>query len=129
MGANSNMDSLFLGTRFHMDVGFMRASSADFGVSAGNRVVTYFDGHNMYLLIMCAKYRYTWIFCQTSKSPPIFIIERFLELNGLNTGSRFLCMDQGGELWRSHQLRDIAAAAGYAMEHQGFFAIFGKWQG
>jgi hypothetical protein len=65
---------------------------------------------------VCAKSRHTWIFCQASKSPPIFIIERFLELRGLNTGSSFLHVDQGGELLRSHQLCDIAAAARYTME-------------
>jgi hypothetical protein len=91
-------------------------------LSAGNRGVTPYDGNNTYLLIMCAKSRHMWILCQASKSPPIFIIERFLALNGLKTGSRFLCKDQGGELWRSHQLRDIAAAAGYAMEPTGFDA-------
>jgi hypothetical protein len=57
-----------------------------------------------------------WIFCQASKSTPIFIIERFLGLHGLKTGSRFLRMNQRVKLWRSHQLRDIAAASGYAME-------------
>jgi hypothetical protein len=49
--------------------------------------------------------RHTWVFCQASKSPSIFIIEHFLALNGLRSGPRFLRMDKGGEIWRSNQLR------------------------
>jgi hypothetical protein len=33
-------------------------------------------------------------------------------------------MDQGGKLWRSNQLRDIAAAAGCAMEPTGYDADY-----
>jgi hypothetical protein len=119
MGANSNTDPMLPGTRFRLDFVFRRASSADFGVSAGNRVVASYDGNNTYLPIVCAKSCHTWIFCQASKSSLIFIIELFLALNGLKTGSRFLRMDQGGELWRSHQLCDVYAAAGYAMAPTG----------
>jgi hypothetical protein len=121
MDANSDTDPLFPGTRFHLDCGFISASSADFGISAVNLVITSYDGNNMYLLLVCAKSCHTWIFCQASKSPLIFIIERFLELHGLKTGSSFLHMDQGGELWCSHQLRDIAATAGCTMEPTGSY--------
>jgi hypothetical protein len=100
MGPVSNTTPLLSGTRFHLDFGFIRASSAGFGVSAVNRVVAYYDINNSYLLIVCAKARQTWIFFQASKSPPIFIVERFLALNGIKYGPRFLYMDQGGELWR-----------------------------
>jgi hypothetical protein len=85
MGANSNTDPLLPGTRYHLDFGFISASSAEFGVSAENRVVVFYDGNNTYLLIVWAKSRQTWIFCQAYKSPPIFIIEHFLALNGLKT--------------------------------------------
>jgi hypothetical protein len=119
MGANSDTDPLLPVTRFHLDFGFIRASSADFGVSAGNHIVTSFDGNNTYLLIVCAKSRHTWIFCQASKSPPIFIIERFLAMHGLKTGSRFLHMDKVGDLWRSQQLCAITVTVGYTMEPTG----------
>jgi hypothetical protein len=52
-----------------------------------------------------------------------FIIEQLLALFGLKTGPRFLCMDQGGELWCSNQLREVAAAAGYNMESTGSNAV------
>jgi hypothetical protein len=96
MVPNSNVAPLIPSTRFHLDFGFIHASSDEFGVSVGYRVVTSYDVNNIYLLIVCAKKRHTWIFCQASKSPPIFIIECFLVLNGLKTGPRFLRMDQGG---------------------------------
>jgi hypothetical protein len=110
---------LLPGTRFHLDFGFIRASSADFGVSTVNRVVTSYDGNNSYLLIVCAKTRQTWVFCQASKLPPIFIIGRFLALNGLKSGPHYLYMDQGGELWRLNELRNVDVAAGYDFEPTG----------
>jgi hypothetical protein len=68
---------------------------------------------------VCAKARHTWIFCQASKSQQIFITERFLALNGLKSGPRFLHVDQGHELWRSNQLREVPAIAGYVVEPTG----------
>jgi hypothetical protein len=58
-------------------------------------------------------------FCQPSKSPPVSILERLLAVHGLKEGPRFLRMDQGGELWGSAQLRDIANASGYIIEPTG----------
>jgi hypothetical protein len=101
----SDTTPLLPGTGFHLDFGFVCASFADFGVSAGNLVVTSYDGYNSYLIIMCEKARQQWMFCQASKSPPIFIVERFLALNGLKFGPLFLRMDQGGEIWLSNELR------------------------
>jgi hypothetical protein len=118
-GPISEKALLLPGTRFHLDFGFIRASSADFGVTTGNRVVTSYDVNSYYLIIVCAKTRQTWLFCQASKSPPTFIIERFIALNGLKSSPRYLRMDQGGELWCSNELRDIAFAAGYDFEPTG----------
>jgi hypothetical protein len=118
MGPTSYTAPLLSGARFHLDLGLIRVSS-DFGVSVVNSVFTSYDGNNTYPLSVCAKARHTWVFCQASKSPPIFIIERFLALNGLKSGLKFLCVDQEGKLWRSDQSREVAAAAGYAMEPKG----------
>jgi hypothetical protein len=57
----SDTGLLLPGTRFHLDFGFIRASSADFGVTMGNRVVTSYDGNKSYLIIVCAKTRHTWV--------------------------------------------------------------------
>jgi hypothetical protein len=121
-GPISDTALLLPGTRFHLDFGFICTSSADFGVTTGNLVVTSYDGNKSYILVVCAKTRHTWVFCQASKSPPIFIIKRFLALNGIKSGPRYLHMDQGGELWRSNELRDISFAAGYYFEPTGSYA-------
>jgi hypothetical protein len=42
-----------------------------------------------------------------------------LAIRGLKEGPRSLRMDQGGELWGSDQLRDVAHAAGYVIEPTG----------
>jgi hypothetical protein len=96
MGVTSDTVKLLLGTRLHLDFGFIRVSSLDVGITDGLRIVTSYDGNNAFLLIVCANARHTWVFFQPSKSPPIHILERFLEVNGLKDGPRFLCMDQGG---------------------------------
>jgi hypothetical protein len=116
MDDTSDTIKLLLGTRFHVNFGFIWASSLDFGVTAGHRIVTSYDGKHNFLLIVCAKVRHTWVFCKTSKAPPIHILERFLEVRGLKDRPRFLRMDQGGELLRSKLLCDAAAKAGYSIE-------------
>jgi hypothetical protein len=62
MGPTSDTDPLLSGTRFHLDFVLIHDSSADFGITPGNRVVISYDGNNTYLLIICAKVRHTWIF-------------------------------------------------------------------
>jgi hypothetical protein len=119
MGTTSDTAPIISATRFHLDFGFIRASSHDFVVTKGPRVVTSYDRNNTYLLIADAKQRYSWVFCQPSKSPPVSILERFLAVHGLKEGPRSLRMDQGGELWGSDQLRDVAHAAGYVIEPTG----------
>jgi hypothetical protein len=115
MGPTSDTAPIVSATRFHLDFGFIRASSHDFGVTKGPHVVTSYDGNNTYLLIVDAKQRYSWVFCQPSKSPPVSTLERLLAVHGLKEGPRSLRMDQEGELWGSDQLRDVAHAAGYVI--------------
>jgi hypothetical protein len=118
-GPISDTGLILPGTRFHLDFGFIHASSANFGITMGNRVLTSYDSNNSYIIIIYAKTPHTWIFCQASKSPPIFIIERFLASNCLKSGPRYLCMYQVGELWRLNELWDVAFAAGYDFEPTG----------
>jgi hypothetical protein len=70
MGDTSDTIKLLHGIRFHLDLGFTRASSLDFGVMAGHRIVTSCDGGNMFLLIVCVKVCHIWVFCEPSKAPP-----------------------------------------------------------
>jgi hypothetical protein len=108
-----------------LNFGFIRASSNDFGVTKGPCVVYSYNGNNTYILIADAKQRCSWVFCKPSKSPPVLILERFVAIHGLKDGTRFLRMDQGGELWGSTQLRDIANAVGYIIEPTGYNSV---WQ-
>jgi hypothetical protein len=75
MGPTSDTAPIVSASRFHLDFGFIRASSHDFGVTKGPRAVTSYDGNNTYLLIVDAKQRYSWVFCQPSKSPHVSILE------------------------------------------------------
>jgi hypothetical protein len=83
MGPTLDTAPIVSASRFHLDFGFIRASSHDFGVTKGPRVVTSYGVNNTYLLIVYAKQRYSWVFCQPSKSPPVSILERFLAVHGL----------------------------------------------
>jgi hypothetical protein len=99
MGDTSDTVKLLPGTRFHLDFGFIRASLLYFRITAGHHIFTSYDGNSALPLIVCAKACHTWVFFQPSKPQPIHILERFLQVNGLKYGPRFMRMDQGGELW------------------------------
>jgi hypothetical protein len=107
--------------RFHIDFGFLRASSAQYKpVTGAPRVVTsIIDGFNAYLLIACAKTRYTFCFLTVSKAPPAEILDAFLTKHGVKSGARFIRMDQGGDLWRSEKIRTVAAKHDYMLEPTG----------
>ena len=70
MGPTSDFANILCGSRFHLDFGFMRASSVTFGKTKGDRVVTSYDGFNSYFLITDAKSAHGWVFLTASKSPP-----------------------------------------------------------
>ena len=120
MGPTVSTCALLPATRFHVDFGFMRASSSQYRpIKDAPRVVTSIDGFNAYLLIADAKTRYTFAFPTVSKAPPDELLDSFLAKHGLTEGSRFLRMDQGGELWRSALIRAVAARHGYDIEPTG----------
>ena len=54
-----------------------------------------------------------------SKSPPVNILREFLANQGLKDGYRAIRIDQGGELWRSNELRKVVLEAKYVMEPSG----------
>jgi hypothetical protein len=112
-----------VGTRFYMDVGFIRASSVNYLRPNINRdcVINSYDGYSSYLLIVDDKSSMMWIFLTRSKSPPLDIVRLFLQTFGhdRNVG-RFLPCNQGGELARSHALVDMALTEfGYKVELTG----------
>ena len=102
MGPTTSVEHLLPGSCFHLDFGFMRASSQSLTkITGATRVVNSHDGYNSYLLITDAKTRYTWVFLTATKEPSAEIVNTFLNTKGLRTGYHALCIDHGGELWQS----------------------------
>ena len=114
MGPISPVDHLPPGSRFHLDFGFMRASSDSFHKTPGaSRVVDSYDGYNSYLLITDAKTRFTWFFSLPARPHPLTLLKSSCSSkNGLPNGYPALHLDQGGEIWRSDALRNVTANAG-----------------
>ena len=54
------------------------------------------------------------------KKPPIDLVRQFLDRYGLKSGdTRFIRTDQGGELARSDNFRQVVAEAGYTLKPTG----------
>ncbi len=89
------------GTEFFMDFGFMCALADDYCHPNRNtdRIVTSYDGHCTYLIIVDSASCQTWAFLTESKEAPIAICTAFLQ-NFKNLNGIIRC-DQGGELGRS----------------------------
>ena len=79
-----------------MDFGFVRGSQ--FKEIREGKTITSIDGFNSYLIIIDHATRYTWIFLQSSKYPPINVIERLLTKFKTTHPRRTVRTDQGGEL-------------------------------
>jgi len=114
------------GERFHMDFGFMRASSEDYKPDpAKPRVVESHEGYNSYLLAVDAATRYTWVFLCKSKEPPIDILKLLLKQHGTTSQAvKTVRVDQGGELGRSSDFRKAVSECGYIMELTGSDSAF-----
>ena len=81
MGPTTSVEHLLPGSRFHLDFGFMRASSQSYvKITGATRVVNSYDGYNSYLLITDAKTRYTWVFLTATKEPPTQVVHTFLNI-------------------------------------------------
>lgn len=98
------------GARFHMDFGFIRASTGDLlrPNSQADRVVESYDGFSSYLLIVDAAKKMSWVFCTKSKEPPLTLVSLFLTTYGRSfVKGGFVRCDQGGELARSSLFVDL----------------------
>ncbi len=91
------------GSGFHMDMGFVRGSAYQ-QKSEDGHIVTSLDVYNSYLLIINRATWYIWVFLSKYKAPPIQVIKAFLDTHGSKTTQqKFLCTDEGGALWGSHE--------------------------
>jgi hypothetical protein len=103
-----------------MDFGFMHASADNYRCPNKNtdRIVTSYDGHYAYLVIVDSASCRTWAFLTKSKEPPIAICTAFLQ-NFENLKGIIRC-DQGGKLGRSTLFITIMLKdCGYIVEPTG----------
>jgi hypothetical protein len=86
----------------------MRSSRLDYlhPDKCSDRVIASWDGYSSYLLIVDDASRYIWVFLTKSKTPPIDIIDKFLQKFGHANGGS-IRTDQGGELAGSSVLSDM----------------------
>jgi hypothetical protein len=93
---------------FYMDFGFMRASQFDHRCpnKISDRVIKSFNGFTSYLLIVDETSCHMWVFLNSTKDPPLEIIDKFLLRFGHPDGG-LIRTDQGGELAGSQSLVDI----------------------
>jgi hypothetical protein len=75
------------GARFHIDFGFIRATSVDYSQPnvTSDRVVESYDGYSFYLLIVDDKSAMSWVFPTKIKSPPIKLVRLFLGTYSVKT--------------------------------------------
>lgn len=117
------------GERYHMDFGFVRGPKYIASTRRNklqkrpqqkNPIITSREGFNSYLLITDAYTRVCWIFLLKSKEPPTETIRAFMEIYGRRDNTqRFIRTDQGGELARSTEFRQILLKSGYLLEDTG----------
>ena len=107
------------GQYFHMDFAFVRGSR--FKEIKEGKTITSIDGFNSYLIIIDRSTRYTWIFLQFSKDPPINVIERLLSKFKTTHPHRTVRTDQGGELGGCKAFKQLLAKKelGFSLELTG----------
>jgi hypothetical protein len=112
------------GQHFTMDFAFVRGSEYvrkdEYGTT-----VTSLDGYRCYLSIKDRKTRYQWVFPTKQKTPPLDVIETFLNQHGNKTATRkTISLDQGGNLYESHKFKEIMFKHNYNLEPTGAGAPF-----
>ena len=111
-------DDSQLGQHFSMDFGFMRSSSYRDKNELG-KTITSIDGYNSYLLIIERKSRFIWIFLTSSKFPPVSAAKSILEKFKSKNTHRTVRTDQGGELGKSDDFREMISDCGFSLEITG----------
>ena len=96
------------GERFVMDFGFVRGKYKI--KKEDGPLITSKDGFNSYLLIMDVHTRYMWVFPTIGKSPPIAIVDSFLDRYGNKDGNRYVRTDNGGNLPKGTYSNDSFAS-------------------
>ena len=89
--------------------------------SKKEKTITSIDGYNSYLIIVDRSTRYTWIFLQSSKEPPINAIKILLTKFKTTQPHRTVRIDQGGELGGYAAFKELLAGddMGFSLELTG----------
>ena len=95
------------GQHFHIDFGFVRGS--EFKQTKDGKTITSIDGYNSYLIVIDRATRYTWIFLQSSKQPPLTVIKLLLSKFKSPNPHRTVRTDQGGELGSCTAFKELLA--------------------
>ena len=107
------------GQQFNMDFGFIRGSEFSEKNKEG-KVITSRDGFNSYLLIVDKFTGYVWVMLSCGKEPPLEFVKDFLEKH--KDEKCKICTvrtDQGGDLWKSFEFREIIRKAQCIAEPTG----------
>ena len=93
---------------------------SQFKIIKEGKTITSIDGFNSYLIIIDRSTRYTWIFLQSSKDPPINVIKRLLNKFKTTHPHRTVRTDQGGELGGCKAFKQLLAKkeSGVELMHQ-----------
>ena len=106
------------GQHFHVGFGFIRGSDYD-EKDNENKTITSRDGKRAYLIIVDGSSRYTWIYLTSSKSPPIEAVRLLLNKFKSTNTHRTVRVNQGGELGKSQQFKNMIGNCGFALELTG----------
>jgi hypothetical protein len=84
MGPTTSVDHFLPGRCFHLDFGFMHASSQTFiKIIGATQVVNSCHGYNSDVIIHDANTRYTWVFLTETKKQPTLLVNTSFNINGL----------------------------------------------
>ena len=117
----SNRMKMYVGQHWSMDFGFMRGSSfKTTKIFKGEKVtITSKDGYNSYLIIVERCTRFTWVFLTSSKHPPIDAARSILLKFKSEHKHRTVRTDQGGELGKSSDFRNMIEKERFHLELTG----------
>jgi hypothetical protein len=116
----STRDTFLPGTAFHMDLGFIRGpkiAKDGTGRPTPTRTQTAqlsHDGYSAYLLIIDAASRYVFCFPLKSRSPPITLIDRFLNQHGRAKQRLTISTTPDGLLHKSTSFNEVCEKYGFA---------------
>ena len=116
----SNPTPSKIGQYLHMDYGFVRGSDWSAKDNDG-KLVTSVDKYRAYLLIIDESSRYIWIYLTRTKSPPLEQVQGLLKRFDQYKYATIMT-DQGGELAKSNDFKQLCNNYNYIVQPTGAYA-------